>query len=174
MGIKIIFLDTDGVLNTEFTKESYGFYIGVEDRFIQNLRKIVDSTEDEVKIVSSSTWRLGLTKDKHRLEGLWEYLVDKLAEQGLEIYDVTPYLKHRRGKEIRQWIDDHRDLNIKNWIVLDDEFFYDFNDFGITPHLVETFFYSERGGLNDEVTKKAIELLNGEIEDDFGKYTAED
>lgn len=161
MGIKILFLDIDGVLNNCYTKDSCGVYIGIDDKYVQNLRKIVDSA-DNCKIVLSSTWRLGLTRDKKRLKGHWEYLSNKLAKQGLKIFDVTPDFKGSRGREIHQWLEDHKDLNIENWIVLDDEYFYDFSTYGIREHLVETYYYSSKGALNDEKTEEAIKLLNGD------------
>lgn len=164
MGINCVFLDVDGVLNTEFTTDHCGRYIGIEDRFVENLRKIVDSA-DNVKIVLSSTWRLGYNRYGMSLENNRKYLDDKLAKQGLEIFDVTEDLSRHgeaRGHEISKWLEDHKDLNIEHWVVLDDEFFYDFQYYGIIPHWVQTWFYSEKGGLNDAAVDEAIRVLRGE------------
>ena len=160
--MKIIFLDVDGVLNTEFTTDYCGRYIGIEDRFVKNLRKVVDSADD-VRIVLSSTWRLGYNRYGLSLENNRQYLDEKLAKQGIEILDVTDYLPHDgRGAEINKWLEDHKDLGIEEWVVLDDERFYDFSQYDIPTHFVETFFYDAKGGLNDECVEKAIRVLRGE------------
>lgn len=94
-----------------------------------------------------------------------EYLKDKLSKQGLEIYDVTPDLHKSggyRGREINKWLENHQDLNINNWVVLDDEFFPDYYTYDINEHLVETFFYSEHGGLTDDKVEEAIRILKDE------------
>ena len=135
---------------------------------MKNLRKIVDSTEN-CRIVLSSTWRLGLTRYGDRLQNHVKYLNQKLHKQGLEIYSVTPDLKPTdgsRGKEIYTWLQEHDDLDIKSWVVLDDEYFYDFSDYGITQHWVGTDFYSHNGGLNDEAVEEAIKVLQGGVPND--------
>ena len=93
-----------------------------------------------------------------------EYLTKKLAKQGLEIYSVTPDWsrggRSLRGREIRTWLDENPDLPIDGWVVLDDEYFYDFNSYNITPHWVQTSYYSEDGGLTDDKVEEAIQVLN--------------
>lgn len=90
---------------------------------------------------------------------------EKLGKYGLEIYDVTPELSRHgdlRGKEINAWLQEHKDLNIESWVVLDDEFFWDFDlpQYDILDHWVRTDYYDPDGGLSQEHVNKAIEILN--------------
>lgn len=158
--MKIIFLDIDGVLNCSVTKDRCGVFIGIEDSKVMLLKQVVDATD--AKIVLSSTWRLGYTRYGNSLEGHHEYLNEKLSKQGLEIYSQTEELsKHGdlRGKEINKWLQEHDD--IEAWVVLDDEYFIDFNMYDIPAHLVKTQYYSEHGGLTLEHIQEAIKILNG-------------
>lgn len=157
--MKIIFLDIDGVLNNQFSKSRCGQFIGIDNDKVKLLRKIVDATG--AKIVLSSTWRLGYNRAGYCLDKNHKYMNNKLRKQELRIYSVTPNLHGDcRGAEINQWLKEHKHENIENWVVLDDEFFPDFNAYDIPQHLVETFFYSEYGGLTEEHVEKAIDILN--------------
>ena len=173
MGIKLIFLDIDGVLNNEFTPDRCDGFLGIEDRYVENLKKIVDSDKD-VRIVLSSTWRLGYTRYGYKLEHHQEYLENKLSKQGLKIYDVTPEMTRSgesRGREINQWLEDHKYLDVEQWVVLDDEYFYDFDTYNIIPHWISTNPFVSGGGLNNKKVEQAIRVLNGEnaydVERDF-------
>ena len=160
MSIRIIFLDIDGVLNNEQSPDRCGYYIGIEDGKVELLKQIVDATD--AKIVLSSTWRLGIDNKGHRLENHIPYLKDKLSKQGLEIYDKTIQLTRSgdsRGTEINEWLSRHPE--VKQWVVLDDEWFYDFGLYDIPNHLVETSFFYD-GGLHGEHVEKAIKILKGE------------
>lgn len=164
MGVKIIFLDIDGVLNTEFTPDRCDGFLGIEDRYVKNLKKIVDSDKD-IRIVLSSTWRLGYTTYGYKLEHHREYLEIKLSKQGLCIYDATPEMSRTgesRGQEIYQWLKDHERLRVEQWVVLDDMYFYDFNVYNIMHHWISTNPFSADGGLNDLKVEQAIRVLNGE------------
>lgn len=168
MGFKIIFADVDGVLNHEDTPDRCGMYIGIADEKVKLLKKIVDATD--AKIVLSSTWRLGINNQGHRLEHHAEYLKEKLAKYGLEIYDKTELLTRNggcRGKEIHEWLTRHPEVD--QWVVLDDEWFIDFNMYDIPRHHVQTYFYTIRGegGLTEEGVEQAIKILNGGL--DYGE-----
>jgi hypothetical protein len=59
--VKAIFLDIDGVLNTMYTEgrvTGSKLIIGIEDRFVELLKQIVDATD--AVIVLTSTWKLFL------------------------------------------------------------------------------------------------------------------
>lgn len=162
--MKAIMLDIDGVLNCEDTTDTIGYYIGIEDAKVALLKKIVDSTD--AKIVLSSTWRLGFDNKGHRLEGHIPYLKEKLGKFGLEIYDKTEQLTRDggcRGKEIHEWLTRHPEVD--QWVVLDDEWFIDFNMYDIPRHHVQTYFYTYHGvgGLTEEGVEQAIKVLNGEL-----------
>lgn len=163
MGLKIIFADVDGVLNCEDTLDRCGYYIGIEDAKVKQLKKIVDATD--AKIVLSSTWRLGFDNKGHRLEQAAEYLTNKLAKCDLKIFDMTKDYNHQRGKEIHEWLTRHPEVD--QWVVLDDEWFPDFNYYGIGSHHVQTWMYTSRGegGLTDSAVEEAIKILKGEFDD---------
>lgn len=161
--MKVIFLDIDGVLNNEYSESRCGKYIGIDDDKVELLKQIVDKTG--AIIVLSSTWRLGTTRYGQSLEHHHEYMNEKLGKYGLGIYDVTPELSQYgdlRGKEINIWLQEHKDLNIESWIVLDDEFFLDFNlpQYDILDHWVKTDYYDSEGGLSQEHVDKAVKILN--------------
>ena len=162
--MKVIFLDIDGVVNSMYSRSRCQGYTGIDDDKVILLKQIVDATE--ANIVLSSTWRLGYNKAGHHLKKMGDYLKKKLAKQGLSVYDVTPDLgKHgwNRGKEILDWLVRHPDVD--KYLILDDEE-YDFYKIGheITDYWIQTEYYSDFGGLQDEHVRKAIEMLNGDAE----------
>lgn len=165
--MNVIMLDIDGVLNYFDCKARCGPYLGIEDDKVKLLKQIVDATD--AKIVLSSTWRLGINNQGKHLENHIPYLKEKLGKYGLEIYDKTEYLGSRgdfRGKEINEWLTRHPEVD--QWVVLDDEWFIDFNMYDIPRHLVQTWFYTIRGvgGLTEEGVEQAIKILQGELRDE--------
>ena len=162
--MKVIFLDIDGVVNSIYSRSRCQGYIGIDDDKVILLKQIVDATD--ARIVLSSTWRLGYNKAGHHLEKMGDYLKKKLAKQGLFVYDVTPDFGRRgwlRGEEILDWLVKHPDVD--KYLILDDEE-YDFYNIGheITDYWIQTEYYSDFGGLQDEHVRKAIEMLNGDTE----------
>lgn len=91
--------------------------------------------------------------------------LDNLKRYGFEVYDITPdffkHVQYSRGYEIHTWLTQHPD--VESWVVLDDEWFWDFAYYEIRQHLVETSFYIRDGGLQDAHVEKAIRILNGEL-----------
>jgi histidinol phosphatase-like enzyme len=152
--MKIIFLDIDGVLNSDtwYKKRKTDFCIHEEfDPFlVQQLNQLIKDTK--AKIVISSSWR-----KSHTLEEM-----QKLFKQvGIraEIIGMTPVLKYAnhtmsvpRGCEILKWLQDNEGLlgtqvhNFKNYVILDDDsdmLYWQRNNFflvdryvGLTPNLV--------------------------------------
>lgn len=163
---KIIFLDIDGVLNSidyfEHTKHCKG-YSEINPKKVKLLKEIVDRTGAE--IVLSSTWR-DLAKRKDEPEHpMYMYLTDTLREYGMEIIDHTPYIGQDRPKEIKAWLDTQPDKDIR-FVSLDDDYpQHEYDEVGIGNCLVKTSFYEKDGGLRWEHVEKAVEILNGRIED---------
>lgn len=161
---KIIFLDIDGVLNSmdyfEQTKNCKGYTGTINPEKVKLLKKIVDRTRAE--IVLSSTWR-DLAKRKDEPEHpMYTYLTDTLKEYGMEIVDHTPYIGQDRPKEIRAWLDNQRNKDIR-FVSLDDDFpKYKYDEASIGDFLVRTSFYEKDGGLRQEHVEKAVEILNRE------------
>jgi hypothetical protein len=162
--MKIIFLDIDGVLNSEQTcfeyheatgKPGYGGWFKQEEVctkenvlwgevLLLNLHKIVNATG--ASIVISSTWRKYFTVDKFK---------EMFALYGWDnapIVGKTPVSINRfRGKEIKEWID----LNeVEKFVILDDD--TDFMDDQ------QPFFVNTNGmyGLSGDDAEKAISILN--------------
>lgn len=148
----IIFLDFDGVLNTEQyqaltavsgdpDKDAWGPLF--DPRALSNLRKIIDATG--AAIVISSSWRY-----IHRLGSLrmmWEI-------RGLpgEILDTLPcgasYIS--RGEDIECWLNQHEQTD---YVIIDD-----LDDFYPTQHdrYVET---NPVVGITEADAERAIEIL---------------
>lgn len=168
---KYIFLDIDGVLNSEHTLnkscENMDQKIAsiISDQLVKNLSYLVKKTD--AKIVLSSSWRTYFDKninDPRNIFGM--ILVHSLNKYGLKLHDMTPYPKglysSERGLEIKNYIDKH---NIEDYVVIDDEEFSDFSTHLDMSRFIQTTFGDENTsikeeGLNKKVAKKAIEILN--------------
>ena len=119
--MKLIFLDVDGVLNTNTTTkllECCQELKFVDTRKVLRLRELVERTG--AKIVLSSTWRFGALPNAFFLER--EALRELVAEfRRLRCplwFDVTPYLPHaKRWQEINAWLITH---DVEDFIILDD------------------------------------------------------
>ncbi len=157
--MNVIFLDIDGVLNTNWSISRCGYYLGIDTARIKLLKQIVEATD--AKIVLSSDWRyefeVGAYKQKtHHCK----YLSNKLRKQGLTIYDKTENFGHLfRGKEIHDYLIEHPEIT--GYVVLDDRVF-DFEDYpDVFNHFIKTFNWREWGGLYDELVPIAIDIING-------------
>ena len=155
--MKIIFLDIDGVLNSEMYEWSRG-----EDRAdnridlsrVRLLKDIVSATD--AKIVLSSTWRLDWDKSPELCGEDGEYLNQCLAQYGLFIIDKTPFnsMIDDRRREILTWLSSHRG-EVESFVILDD---INCGWEELDRRVVVTDPYGY--GLNEEHVKKAIKLLN--------------
>lgn len=158
---KIIFLDVDGVLNSQNTfrdnHEYRKFFVlnmnsSVDDEIIHTmldidldkvfmLRDICNLTG--AKVVVSSCWR------KLMVYPLFE---DKLTSLGIPIVGVTPFISNNRGEEIRKYLEENK---VDNFVILDDDIFSDFNE--LENHLIKTSFYDE--GLTEEIARDVVRVL---------------
>lgn len=160
--MKIIFLDIDGVLNNDHTKERFEHLVFVSDEKILLLKELVDKTG--AKIVLSSTWRRGWEcKDRIQMPTpsdladirLFDALVNKLKEYGIELMSYTEDFA-TRGAEIDKWLSDWQGEPIEAYVILDD-----MSSTELQPHshnLIQTGFWD---GLLPKHVKKAVEILNG-------------
>jgi len=114
--LKIIFLDIDGVLNSENyykkvdrTKKDWNKFNPLA---VEMIRRLIE--EFDASIVISSTWRYGLVKE----------LKNELIKSGLVKYLhkdwKTPeiYPSHR-GEEINLWLDNHSEAI--DYVIIDDD-----------------------------------------------------
>lgn len=167
--MRVLFLNIDGVLNSEVTFKKQHFKQGewrkkkptrgseLERKYVRQLRRIVRKTS--CKIVLSSPWRGTERKTKN------SPLHKLLAEYGMGIYDYTGPTLGCRGYEIQEWLDRHSDVT--NIVILDD----DDDMLHLGKYLVKTKFnncnYQKWGrfalGLGEGLTKKkaseAIKML---------------
>lgn len=160
--MKIIFLDIDGVINSNFTDEyTKSGSLFVDDDKILLLKQLIDETG--AKVVLSSTWRVGWNHLQLGVESQLMHdfveLRDKLWEHGIELYDRTIILDafmRRRGEEIQAYLDNHNDID--GYVILDD-----LNGKYLRPcssHLVQT---SEWRGIEEKHIKVAKRILEMEI-----------
>ena len=166
--MKAIFLDIDGVLNTDFSESSVRVggvvYIGIDNSKVKQLKRIVDATGAE--IVLSSDWRYEFVVGAYKQEiPQAKYLSNKLRAQGLKIYDKTcDIARFKRGKEIQHWLHEHPEVS--NYVILDDHAFAVIgeDDSGeLKKHFILTTGKVDDGGLTPEIADAAIGILNNEI-----------
>lgn len=170
--MKVIFLDIDGVLNSEeYSHRWYeenlgqkGHHIWVDEKVVDRLIGLVQKTGSYV--ILSSSWRRYNLRDT--ILALSEY-------SGLEkilpyLIGVTPYLWQRgcRGDEIKRLIDEWsswigldlisekcRDEKIDNYVILDDD-----ND--MLDEQKEHFIHVDwTVGLQDSDVEKCLKILDG-------------
>lgn len=172
---KYIFLDIDGVLNSEHTLEQTSASTSnasiICDQYLENLRNIVEKTD--AKLVLSSSWRVYFGENiNDPRNSLAINLVKSLAKHNLKLHNATPFVKgqfsNERGLEIKIYIDQHK---ITDYVVIDDEEFSDFKTHLNISRSVQTTFDNETTtieteGLNKKIAGKAIEILKGNKQND--------
>ena len=150
---KILFLDFDGVLNTEHYQgllqyqgkpwqDEYGAFF--DPKAVKQLKRIIDATDAD--IVVESSWKyLGLDA----MNELWE--VRNLPGT---IIDITPSLLGKnKGVEIASWLSKYAKQDIR-YVIIDDE--YVILDSQL-PHFILTNPYE---GITEEQANRAISMLN--------------
>ena len=130
--MKVIFLDVDGVLNSDefFDNNKDNSYI--DEKTVRLLKKAVEETG--AKVVVSSSFRY--TRSFGKVQEI-------LLRNGIT-FDKTPFLDNERGKEIKQWIAEHSKISeelkdgseVEDYVVLDDDIFDDFDE-EILSHLIK-------------------------------------
>ena len=175
--MKVLFLDIDGVLNSEnwFAYRIYCIKNNMvnilmnfvdtddrnikhkltmlDDRAIANLNRIIEETG--CKVVLSSSWRSSIES-----ENIFTQNLLKLKGFKYEFYDVTPRLwfsdfSIRRGEEINFWLDKESEKHeIESFVILDD-------DSDMLPEQMNNFIHVDgQVGLTDRDVLTAIEILN--------------
>ena len=149
--MKIVFLDFDGVLNSEkYLRASDLTGVAINKEKLLLLKRVIDETG--AKIVLTTSWRSHWDKEVCDETGI---IINKLFfSVGLEIFDKTPEPSLRREEEIKAWLNSHSD--IENFVVLDDMML---GGKFLENHFVKTCAY--RDGLSEEDAKNAIKILKG-------------
>ena len=118
--MKIIFLDIDGVLNSDeyFDKIKNLNINGIENDIDVNKIVLLKKSLDETgaKVVLTSSWRY--TRKAQELKQL-------LLSYGI-IVDCTPFIDNERGIEIKKWLQEHND--VQDFVILDDEIFDSYDE----------------------------------------------
>lgn len=126
--MKIIFLDIDGVLNSMngLIKRGGQSLMDLYVEHIAILREILYITD--ARIVISSTWRKGRTVEQlkqlfYNYELPSKYIIDKTPSlKGKEIViNGKTYSDTKRGHEIEKWLEDNKELDIEEFVILDDD-----------------------------------------------------
>ena len=153
--MKVIFLDIDGVLNSDdyidIAKNVQGIERHIDIDKVKLLKKAIDETG--AKTVLTSSWRN--SKD-----------IGTLRELLAIYFDVTPFINWERGLEIKQWLSTHK--GVEDYIILDDEI-YDSFDKEMLRHLVKVSDANGRG-LGEGLTQKDIDTIIkrfGRVKEDF-------
>lgn len=156
---KFIFLDIDGVLNSEqfyeektqkerfeelrkeFEDDIAFMLADIDLKAVELLNKLTDATK--AKIVVSSSWR-----SSSNLQDIFNYAGIKEPISG-----ITPYLGSRhRGSEISEWLKDIKEPY--KYVILDDD-----ND--MLEEQLNNFVQTDwKEGLTDKDINKAIKILS--------------
>lgn len=119
--MKVIFLDVDGVLNSDsyiekqLNNPNKGIESEIDVATIKLLKKAIDATN--ARIVLASSWRR--VRKCEALEKLF-------MQYGILLKEKTPYIHGERGLEIKQYLKEHE--NIDQYLILDDDVFESFDD----------------------------------------------
>ena len=166
---KIIFLDIDGVLNTQlwYTQMDRNTYIdkygyAFDPTAVANLKRIVEETGAD--IVISSSWKcMGLTQmedmwNDRNLPGRIIGITPKSVSDELLLHaDIdSMVLFHIRGEEIKEWLSKHG-KRVSNYVIIDD---IDNMLPEQQSHFVQT---NPEVGITKEDSEKAIIILNKEV-----------
>lgn len=161
---RVIFLDIDGVLNSNFWDADHqkeirdGVLIDIDK--IQLLGRLVRNTK--AKIILHSGWRFWFDSDLKPLRKESDYLQRQLQQEGLVIAGITPdhsTEEIRKSKkfsfvkagEILTWLREHKEVG--QWIVIDD---LDLHNSEIEIHQLRT---DPDIGLTAEDVDKAEKML---------------
>ena len=164
MRVKVIFLDIDGVLNSNFRNDNHqteisdGTLIDIEK--VRLLSKLVKNTD--AKIVLHSGWKFWFDSSLHPLRKEAEHLKKLFGQENLMIADVTPDYSTEeikkskkfslvKASEILAWLDEHKE--VEKWIVIDD---LDLHNPKIEAHQIKT---DPHIGLTMEDVHKAESML---------------
>jgi hypothetical protein len=158
--MKVIFLDIDGVLNSEeFLKNNQGEAI---DRMnVSILKDIINKTG--ALIVMSSAWRLWFDDNMMPKEGYSQCLHDILREFDIKIFGKTPdysteeirtsrTFSHVKAKEIIAWLNENQ--GVEKYVVIDD---LDLKNEEINAHLVRT---NGQVGITEKDAMRVVDMIS--------------
>lgn len=163
---KALFLDIDGVLNSNFRNSDHQKEISdgtlIDEDKIELLARLLKRTN--ARIVLHSGWRFWFDSECKPLRTEAKRLTDLLEKYGLHIDGLTPDLtteeirKTKRfslvkADEILLWLKSHPDVT--EWVVLDD---LDLHNVQVKQHQVKP---DQKTGLTVKDIEKAVAILFG-------------
>ncbi|MBD5520021.1 MAG: hypothetical protein HDR03_02135 [Lachnospiraceae bacterium] len=161
---KVLFLDIDGVLNSNSDNDSHQREINygtlIDEEKIKLLAHLVKETNS--KIILHSGWRMWFDSDLKPLRLEAKKLIELLEKEGLNIDGLTPDLTTEeirqtkkfslvKADEILLWLKSHNEVT--EWVVLDD---LDLHNAQIKQHQVKP---DQTIGLTLEDVENAIKIL---------------
>jgi len=165
---RVLFLDIDGVLNSNFWNDTHQREISDGTLIDEEIKKILATLvkRAKAKIILHSGWRVWFSAELEPLRVEAQRLVEMLAKENLFIDGVTPDLtteEIRRGKkfslvkaeEILLWLKMHKDVS--GWVDLDD---LDLHNAQVEQHQVRP---NPETGLTVDDVLKAEHILLGKI-----------
>lgn len=142
--MKVIFVDVDGVLNSDDFIDSVKGKQDIDIKTVLLLKRAIEETG--AKIVMDTSFRY--TQSFLKVQ-------EMLLQNGI-MFDKTPFIDNERGKEIKQYLSKHKD--IEDYILLDDVVFTDFDD-ELLSHLIKMDDTNTRGigkGLQEKDVEEII------------------
>ena len=164
--MKILFLYFDGVLNyqkyliekrpmiIEFCNINHNNINDIPVMFEKQMLYInLDNLSNLIYIIRKTHAKVVVTSSWKTLE-VFPLIMERLKSLGVPIIDVTYDDGMNRGEGIKNYLMQHE---VKNYLILDDEIFPDYDD-ELIDHLVQPSFYED--GLNKMLAKEAVDRLN--------------
>ena len=155
--MKIVFLDIDGVLNSNAYDRMRGLYDGpIDESRLPLLKRLLE--KGQAQAVLTSSWRRHWDPEGIETDYTGKMLEEQFYKFDIELYDKTPELG-ARAEEITAWLRGAEE-EIESFVILDDIFF----GWGtLAPRLVRTDARIGRG-LEEHHITEALEILNTPIE----------
>jgi hypothetical protein len=158
--MKVIFLDIDGVLNSqEFLQNNKSE--SIDRRNVSVLKNVINKTG--AVIVMSSAWRLWFDDIMMPIEGYSQHLYDIFSEFDIKIFAKTPDFSTEeirakktfsrvKAKEILAWLNENQSFD--KYVVVDD---LDLINEEINAHLVRI---NGQVGITEEDAMRVIDMIS--------------
>ena len=167
---KIIFLDFDGVLNTEhyqgllqYQGKSWQDECGAffDPNAVKQLKRIIDATNAD--IVVESSWKyhgLDAMKELWEVRNLPGRIIDitpsTISDEYLlssDLENIHPSLLHCKGVEIASWLSKYETQDFR-YVIIDDEYVI------LDSQLPYFILINPYEGITEEQVNQAISILN--------------
>ena len=149
--MKVIFLDFDGVLNSErFFRLNGSEGLALDPACMIRLREIVSVTD--AVIVLSTSWREHWEKNADECSAIGLEINEIFEKYNMRIYDKTPFSEVDRETDIETWLEEHSETT--DFVVLDDRF--------LDSELIRGHFVKTDGalrGLDEWAQEESIAIL---------------